>query len=121
MKLAPSLLANGTRPESESGVLYPVCADVNRWPFARNLFSAIVCVHVAAQELLDLFRDALVKDGVLYIETFGNQGRNYLDLPKAGQLQNSLAGHFRTLIYRERKAGPIGYDAVCATYVGQKF
>jgi hypothetical protein len=121
MKLAASLLASGTRPELESGALYPVCADISRWPFARNLFSAIVCVHVATEELLDLFRDGIVKDGFLYIETFGNQGRNYLDLPKAGQLQNALASDFSTLIYRERKAGPVGYDAVCATYFGQKF
>jgi hypothetical protein len=98
-----------------------VCADTSRWPFAKNRFSAIVCVHVAAQDLLELFRDALVKDGFLYIETFGNQGRNYLDLPKAGQMQSALVSHFRTLIYRERRAGPIEHNAVCATYFGQKF
>ena len=58
--------------------------------------------------------------GCLYIETFGNHGRNYFDLPKAGQIHDLLENRFHMVFYKERKAGPDGYDAVSAKVFARK-
>ena len=40
------------------------------------------------------------------VETFGGQGENYLDLPKAGELRDQISSQFTVLRYRERHVGP---------------
>src|SRR5262245_28211984 len=74
-RLGPSKLKEAG---PSSGTLYPVCADVKFWPFPRNCFSAIICVHIVGDALLEACRHSLVRNGYLYFETFGNQGQNYL-------------------------------------------
>ena len=51
---------------------------------------------------------------------FGGHGKNYLDLPKAGQLQGLLSKDFHLPFYRERKVGPADYDAVAVKLFAQK-
>jgi hypothetical protein len=70
--------------------------------------------------LFGVFRSSLVAGGYLYIETFGGHGKNYLDLPKAGQLQGLLSKDFHLPFYRERKVGPADYDAVAVKLFAQK-
>jgi SAM-dependent methyltransferase len=75
--------------------ILPVCADLsnNRWPFVRLSFSAVVCVHYLVQEIIEYLKSSLREGGYIYIETFGDQGGNYLQLPKAGELRAALAGY----------------------------
>ena len=97
------------------GKVYPVCTDVlTAWPFPSDHFSGVICVHFFAASLINSIVWSVVPGGFLYIETFGDHGGNYLDLPKAGELRALLAVHFDISFYKERKAGPRGYDAVSA-------
>jgi SAM-dependent methyltransferase len=103
------------------GVIYPVCSDVLiAWPFPPHYFSAVICVHFFSANLIGSIVSSLVPDGFLYIETFGDHGRNYLDLPRAGELRGLLAVNFHVRFYKERKAGPFGYDAVSAKVFAHK-
>jgi SAM-dependent methyltransferase len=112
-------LASGPQVEL-LGDLYLVCADVRAWPFPKSCFSAIVCVHIIVNGLLDRCHHSLMTSGYLYFETFGNHGQNYLDLPKAGQIRAQLKEDFDFLDYRERKAGPTSCDAVSVTLMARK-
>jgi SAM-dependent methyltransferase len=106
----------------DSGRLYLVVADLKRsqWPFSRNCFGAIICVHFLDIDLFEAFRFSLVPSGQLYIETFGGHGGNYLDLPGAGQLRDLLSQHFHLAFYRERKVGPADTDAVSVKLLAKK-
>ena len=84
-------------------------------PLGRKL-----TVHFLDVGLLDAVWASLVLGGRLYIETFGGHGKNYLDLPKAGQLRDSLSRHFKLAFYRERKVGPPNSDAVSVKLLGKK-
>jgi SAM-dependent methyltransferase len=121
-RIAPHCINDLKRPGSAVGQLHPICAELNslRWPFPKNSFSAIICVHFIKIELLDLFRSSLVSGGHLFIETFGGHGQNYLDLPKAGQLHDLLSRHFNLPFYCERPVGPSGYGAVSAKLLAEK-
>jgi SAM-dependent methyltransferase len=111
---APDYIANTQQPHSATGKLYSVCANLEQsgWPFCENCFSVLISVNFLQIELFDFFRSSLRTGGYLYIETFDGHGQNYLDLPKAGVLYDRLSRHFNYLMYRERKVGPVGYDAV---------
>lgn len=50
----------------------------------------------------------------------GAHGRNYLDLPKAGQLHDLISRDFHVAVYREKKVGPVGYDAVTVKLLAHK-
>jgi SAM-dependent methyltransferase len=118
----PQHVALLTEASSACGSIYPVCAEVDEatWPFVRNKFAAIICVHFLNLRLLGRFADAIVAGGYLYIETFDNRGGNYLDLPRAGELRDLLAQHFSIQFYSERKAGPPGRDAVTAKVLSKR-
>jgi SAM-dependent methyltransferase len=122
VRLAPEHIADLRQPNCEVGRLYPVLADLrpSQWPFCRSCFAGIICVHFLNVELFEAFRSSLVAGGCLFIETFGGQGGNYLDLPKAGQLRDLLWKDFDLLFYREKKVGPAGYDAVTVKLLARK-
>jgi hypothetical protein len=119
--LAPKFIEESGRTEN-CGSIHPVCAEISekRWPFPCNKFSAIVCVHFLDVNLFSRFAETLVTGGNLYIETFENRGGNYLDLPRAGQLRDFLSQRFSIQFYQEKKAGPLGYDAVTAKVLCKK-
>jgi len=98
-----------------------VCADLStdRLPFAKSSFSAVICVHYPVQTIISDLDAAVQKGGHFYIETFGGQGQNYLELPKAGEIRDALAGydfHF----YKERPVGPRSQNSVAVRALGRK-
>lgn len=101
--------------------VFPLCADLTsgRMPFGPRSFSAILCVHYPAQNILADFDDQLVDGGHLFIETFGGHGQNYLDLPKAGEIRHALKG-YKMLFYHERSVGPISQNSVVVKALAQK-
>ena len=101
--------------------IFPICADLsdNRWPFLESSFSAVVCVHYPAQEIIENLKASLREGGYIYIETFGGQGGNYLQLPKAGELRRALAG-YNLLYYKERSVGPTSFNSVVVVALAQK-
>jgi SAM-dependent methyltransferase len=101
--------------------IFPVCVDLsnNSWPFVESSFSAVVCVHYPAQEIIKNLKSSVREGGYIYIETFGGQGGNYLQLPKAGELRAALTGydlHF----YKERSVGPTTSNSVVVVALAQK-
>jgi SAM-dependent methyltransferase len=98
-----------------------VVCDLNaeQLPFARGSFGALLVVHFIPEQWGNYF-DLLRPGGVLLFETMGGQGRNYLQLPKAGQIQSLLRSRFVAEIYHERHVGPPGVDAVSVKVVARK-
>lgn len=119
--LAPPYIAGMKLNPNEVGKLHPICSRLSQsiWPFSPNCFSAIVCVHFLEVALFDFFRSSLVAGGYLYVETFGGQGQNYVNLPRAGSLRDLLSTHFRILHYRERRVGPSNCGAVSVKVFAQ--
>ncbi len=104
------------------GRVVSVCADITAegWPVARSIASAIICVHFAMVDLIPTFLSSLKEGGYLYIETFGGQGQNFRELPKAGQLRELLSRQVEFRFYKERKVGPTDVDSVVVTLFAQR-
>ena len=71
-------------------------------------------------DLIPSFISSLREGGYLYIETFGGQGQNFRELPKAGQLRELLSKHVELKYYKERKVGPAEVDSVAVTLFAQR-
>ena len=104
------------------GQIFTVCADLTAegWPVAPSSASAIICVHFEMIDLIPTFLSSLQEDGYLYIETFGGQGQNFLELPKAGQLRQLLSRQVEFRYYKERKVGPEEVNVVAVTLFAQR-
>jgi SAM-dependent methyltransferase len=104
-----------------SGRIHSVCADLetSSWPFRHYRFSAVVCIHYPIQGVLSNFDLVLENRGMLYIETFGGQGKNYLQLPKAGEAREALKG-YNLHLYKERPVGPSSHGSVALTLLAEK-
>lgn len=120
--LGPEYMDRYLPAGARRGRLHPVCAELGRarWPFLRQCLSAAVCVQFFELEILEALCFSLVSGGHLYIETAGNHGGNYIDLPPSGQLRAALSTEFDLPFYTERKAGPPGCDAVSARVLARK-
>jgi SAM-dependent methyltransferase len=103
------------------GKVFPLCADLTngRLPFGPCSFSAILCIHYPVQYILADFDEQLMDGGHLFIETFGGQGQNYLELPKADEIRQALKG-YKLLFYNERSVGPISQNSVVVKALAQK-
>jgi hypothetical protein len=71
-------------------------------------------------DLIPTFLSSLKEGGYLYIETFGGQGQNFRELPKAGQLRELLSRQVEFRFYKERKVGPTDVDSVVVTLFAQR-
>lgn len=103
------------------GRVISVCADLTcgRLPFGNSSFSAILCIHYPVQRIIGDLDATVQNGGHIYIETFGGQGQNYLELPKAGEIRDALRG-FDLYFYQERPVGPRSHNSVVVTALGQK-
>jgi hypothetical protein len=104
-----------------AGKVLPLCADLSkgRLPFGPRSFSAILCIHYPIQNVLADFDDQLMDGGHLFVETFGGHGENYLELPKANEIRQSLKG-YKFIFYNERPVGPISSNSVVVKALAQK-
>jgi SAM-dependent methyltransferase len=109
---------NGARP---TGKVFSICADLrrDRLPFRESSFSAIICVHYPIQRIIFDLTVMLKRGGHLYIETFQGQGKNFLELPKAGEILFALQ-NFEMLTYKERPVGPPSEKAVVVEALARK-
>ena len=105
-----------------TGQIFTVCADLTAegWPVAPTSVSAIICIHFSMIDLVPSFISSLQVGGHIYAETFGGQGQNFRELPKAGQLRELLSGHVEFKYYKERKLGPTEFDSVSVTLFAQR-
>ena len=121
--LAPSYISKMRLPlDAAVGSLRPICSRLSKfnWPFSPNSFSAIVCVHFLDPTLFESFFVSLVDGGHIYIETFGGQGGNYLDLPKEGELPDQISSRFRVLRCQESHVGPRDFGSVSVRLLAAK-
>jgi len=105
-----------------AGKILSVCADLTPegWPVARSSVSAIVCVHFAMIDLIPSFIGSLRMGGHLYVETFGGQGQNFRELPRAGQLRELLSMYVEFGYYKEQKVGPPEIDSVSVILLAKR-
>lgn len=82
------------------------------WPFGHCTLGGIVDVHFLSFRLFPLFEKSLIPGGYLLVETVAGHGGNYLELPKAGMIKETLQTGFRLEFYKERYVGPETYKAV---------
>jgi hypothetical protein len=71
-------------------------------------------------DLIPALISSLQEAGYLYIETFGGQGQNFREMPKAQQLKELLSKHVVFEYYKERKVGRPGVDSVAVTLLAQR-
>ena len=88
------------------GTIRTVCAKITEgsWPFAPNIFDTIICVHFVFLKLIPCLLWSLRHGGYIYLETFGGQGENYLDLPHAGETRTALGNQVNLIYLREKPA-----------------
>ena len=98
-----------------------VMGDGNRdLPFSNSAFALVVAVHLTWAGVVERAIPVLKKGGYLMVETFGGQGSNWRDLPRAGALRSELDGAFDMLDYRERAVGPEDAEAVAVKLLARK-
>jgi SAM-dependent methyltransferase len=103
------------------GKIYPAVANVETdLPVKAGSLNLAVAVHFSIHKHLGPIEDALAPGGWLIYETFGGQGMNWIDLPKAGQLQRKLAPQFEFLALDERPVGPKEERSVVARLFARK-
>jgi len=96
-------------------------ADVNRdLPIKAGRLDLALAVHCSIHSNLLAIDATLRPGGFLIYETFGGQGRNWLDLPKAGQLQSRLKARFEIVTLQERAVGPVKKRSVAVRLLARK-
>lgn len=105
-----------------SKTLWTLACDLENdpWPFKLDEFAGALNVHYLNFELLEKLKFSLKTRGLLYLETIGSFGENYLQLPDAGTLRRELEKGFDFRFYRESSAGPSGCGKVTARILAQK-
>jgi SAM-dependent methyltransferase len=116
-----SINASAASRSSGSGKIIALGADLDahRLPFRKSSFSAIICIHYPVQKIIVDLCAALKAGGWLYVETFGGQGQNYLELPKLGEIPKALQG-FELITCSERPVGPPSHEAVVVHLLARK-
>jgi SAM-dependent methyltransferase len=92
----------------------------DHWPFASGTVGGIVMVDFLLMSMFPKITDALATGGLLLVQTIGNRGQNYLQLPTAGLLKDALSGNFEFLYYDERSAGPSGAGVVTVRLLARR-
>jgi hypothetical protein len=90
------------------------------WPFGVSRAGGIVNVHFLLPSLFPSFESSITPGGYLLLETVPGCGGNYLQLPKAGELRAALERSFDLEFYKERKVGPVSFDAVTVQLLGRR-
>lgn len=90
------------------------------WPFEEAEFSGALNVHFHDSKLISNIAYSLVPGGLLYIETIANRKGNFMQLPKASEIQSLLAGTFEFLHLKESHAGPINSGKVTARMLARR-
>ncbi len=96
-------LNNWILTHKTSGTITAIKANILNLNVEKSMF--VVNVHLYSDELLDKLITLLQDNGILLIETPTNTAGNYLELPKAKYVYNTLIAHgFEMLVYKESPA-----------------
>lgn len=92
----------------------------SNWPFEPNSFLGIISVHFPDYRAIRFVDQFLQKNGWLYFDSVGAQGKNYLQLPEQGWMKSVLQENFDFQHYEERHAGPGGQNAVAVRLLAKR-
>lgn len=103
-----------TRLDPERGSLHPLRVNLHgsEWQLPLSEFGIAICVHYFDSSLIERVTRLLRPGGFLLIETVGNHGRNYLELPESGLIRSQMESNYSMISYHERPAGPAGLNRV---------
>ncbi len=90
------------------------------WPYGSCTVGGIINVHFLLPLLFPFFAKSLHPAGYLLLETTPGCGRNYLDLPKAGELRVALEKTFDFEFYLEHRVGPRDCGAVTVRLLARR-
>jgi SAM-dependent methyltransferase len=90
------------------------------WPIAPDFAGGVVNIHFFLPSLFPFFANSLVPGGYLLFETVPGCGGNYVELPRAGQVECILEKAFYFDLYKEKKVGPCNRDAVTVRLVARR-
>jgi SAM-dependent methyltransferase len=100
------------------------CVAVNflkqNWPFSPECFDLVIAVHFPDYRALINVHRYMKKGALLYFDSVGAQGQNYLQLPQMGWVRSVLSEHFVFEHYKERPAGPIEKSAVAVRLLARR-
>ena len=91
-----------------------------RWPYRDGTIGGIINVHFYHPAMLPRFSSALKPAGYLLLETISGRGGNHLELPKSGEVRQTLGNLFEFGVYEETAVGPPEYGAVTLKLLGRK-
>jgi hypothetical protein len=89
-------------------------------PLGTAKLDLALAVHCSIHDNFSAIDAALAPGGFLIYETFGGHGRNWQELPKAGQLQRKLEPRFELVILHERRVGPARPQSVVVRLLARK-
>lgn len=103
------------------GKVSVVCVDLTRErvPFGGHSFSAVICIHYPVQRIVSDLIDVVDCGGHIYVETFQGHGKNYLELPRAGEILFALR-NLDIVAYNERRVGPPSEQATVVEALARK-
>jgi SAM-dependent methyltransferase len=108
------------RSASERLALQKIDLVKDPWPLEPSSVGGIVNVHFFLPALLPSFESSISEGGYLLLESPPGCGGNYLELPKARAVKHALQKSFDVELYRERKVGPVDYDAVTVQLLAKR-
>jgi SAM-dependent methyltransferase len=108
--------------QDRCGTITTVCADLSEksWPFVAEAFHVVISVHFNFIALIPSIVLCLRPGGYLYLETFGGQGQNHLDLPRPGETKFAVGDQAKFIYYRERPASRRHSEAVTVKALARK-
>lgn len=87
--------------------MYPIIFDATKpIPFKDNIFGGVIVVHFYYPGLFLNLKKIIVLKGLIFYESIGGQGANWMELGKEQQVKNELVDEFSFLIYKEKVVGP---------------
>jgi len=108
--------------QNRCGTITTVCADISEklWPFLADTFHVVIGVHFKFVPLIPCIMRSLRSGGYIYLETFGGQGQNHLDLPRPGETKLAVGDQAKYIYYRERPASRKHGEAVTVKALARK-
>jgi len=87
--------------------IHPIILDGTKpMPFRDAVFGGAIVVHFYSPGLFNNLNKLIAKGGLIFYESIGGQGSNWMELGKCGQVKAEFLDEFNVLSYKEIPVGP---------------